>query len=220
MRQVGGSIRNKILAVLALGIALVVAGALYGFAAARSGLATVARVNDTLIAQSIDTQALEGAFKEQVTQWMSAIVRGHDADSLERSWKQFTYREREVRRGAEKLRDAVELPAARELLGKFLTAHKEMGDRYRAAVESFKTGGGVKQSEYPEYFWNGLRRFTAGWHENHLVQEWIPVVPEIKSRLEAGCRYADVGCGQGLAVVRLAQAFPQSHRTPRRRAGG
>jgi methyl-accepting chemotaxis protein-1 (serine sensor receptor) len=141
MGQATGTIRNKILAVLALGIALVVAGALYGFAAARSGLATVARVNDTLIAQSIETQALEGAFKEQVQQWMSAIVRGHDADSLERSWKQFTYREREVRRGAEKLRDAVELPAARELLGKFLTAHKEMGERYRAAIESFKAGG-------------------------------------------------------------------------------
>ena len=32
---VAGSIRNKILAVLALGIAMVVAGSLYGFAAAR-----------------------------------------------------------------------------------------------------------------------------------------------------------------------------------------
>ena len=77
-------------------------------------------------------------------------------------------------------------------------------------IESFKNGGGVKQSEYPQYFWNGLRRFTAGWHENHLVQEWIPAVPEINAKLEAGCRYADVGCGQGLAVVRLAQAFPNS----------
>jgi hypothetical protein len=77
-------------------------------------------------------------------------------------------------------------------------------------IESFKTGGGVPQSEYPEYFWNGLRRFTAGWHENHLVQEWIPAVPDVQAKLEAGCRYADVGCGQGLAIIRLAQAFPNS----------
>ena len=77
-------------------------------------------------------------------------------------------------------------------------------------IESFRTGGGVQQSEYPDYFWNGLRRFTAGWHENHLVQEWIPAVQEVHSKLEAGCRYADVGCGQGLALVRLAQAFPNS----------
>jgi SAM-dependent methyltransferase len=77
-------------------------------------------------------------------------------------------------------------------------------------IESFKTGGGVPQSDYPKAFWNGVRRSTAGWHENLLVQQWIPAVPEVKEKLEAGCRYADVGCGQGLAVIRLAQAFPDS----------
>jgi methyl-accepting chemotaxis protein-1 (serine sensor receptor) len=137
----GGSIRNKILAVLALGIALVVAGALYGFAAARSGLATVARVNDTLIAQSIEAQALEGTFKEQVQQWMSVLVRGHDPAALDKSWKQFTFREREVRRGGEKLRGSVESPAAQALLDKFLAAHKEMGGKYRDALEQYKASG-------------------------------------------------------------------------------
>jgi 2-polyprenyl-3-methyl-5-hydroxy-6-metoxy-1,4-benzoquinol methylase len=77
-------------------------------------------------------------------------------------------------------------------------------------VESFRTGRGVAQSEYPSEFWSGLRRFTAGWHENHLVQEWIPAVPDVHRKLIDGCRYADVGCGQGLAVIRLAQAFPNS----------
>ncbi len=76
--------------------------------------------------------------------------------------------------------------------------------------EAFRTGGGVPQSAYSQDFWDGLVRFTGGWHENHLVQEWIPAVPDIKAKLEAGCRYADVGCGQGLALTRLAQAFPNS----------
>src|SRR5947207_7059419 len=141
MRWITGSIRNKILAVFLLGIAMVVAGALYGFAAARSGLATVARVNDTLIAQAIETQALESTFKEQVQQWMSVLVRGHDAQALDKSWKQFTFREREVKRGAEKLRDSVELANARELLEKFLAAHAAMGSKYRAALEAYKASG-------------------------------------------------------------------------------
>ncbi|MGZ5087612.1 MAG: methyl-accepting chemotaxis protein [Usitatibacter sp.] len=141
MNWIAGSIRNKILAVFLLGIAMVVAGALYGFAAARSGLAAVARVNDTLMAQAIETQALEATFKEQVQQWMSVLVRGHDPDALEKSWKQFTFREREVRRGAEKLREAVELPAARALLVQFLAAHEAMGVKYREALESFKASG-------------------------------------------------------------------------------
>jgi methyl-accepting chemotaxis protein-1 (serine sensor receptor) len=141
MNWFASSLRNKILAVFVLGIALVVAGALYGFAAARSGLATVARVNDTLIAQAIDTQALEGTFKEQVAQWMSVLVRGHDEKALEKSWKQFTFREREVRRAAEKLRDAVEVQGARDLLDKFLAAHKEMGGKLRNALEAYKASG-------------------------------------------------------------------------------
>ena len=77
-------------------------------------------------------------------------------------------------------------------------------------IESFKTGGGVAQDQYPQQFWRGLGRFTAGWHENHLVQEWIPAVPDVHAKLQQGARYADVGCGQGLALVRLAQAFPNS----------
>ena len=141
MNWFAGSVRNKILAAFVLGLGMVVAGALYGFGAARGGLADVAKVNDTLIAQSIDAQAVEAIFKEQIQQWMSVLVRGHDAAALDKSWKQFTFREREVRRGAEKLREAVELPAARERLDQFLAAHKAMGDKYRAALETYKASG-------------------------------------------------------------------------------
>jgi 2-polyprenyl-3-methyl-5-hydroxy-6-metoxy-1,4-benzoquinol methylase len=77
-------------------------------------------------------------------------------------------------------------------------------------VDAFRSGGGVPQSAYSDDFWTGLGRFTAGWHENLLVQQWIPAVPGLQARLESGCRLADVGCGQGLALIRLAQAFPAS----------
>jgi methyl-accepting chemotaxis protein-1 (serine sensor receptor) len=141
MKWLANSIRNKILAVFVLGFAMVVAGALYGFAAARSGLATVARVNDTLIAQAIETQAVESTFKEQLQQWMSVLVRGSDPKALDKSWKQFMFREREVRRGAEKLRETVELQAARELLDKFLASHAAMGTKFRDGLEAFKAAG-------------------------------------------------------------------------------
>jgi methyl-accepting chemotaxis protein-1 (serine sensor receptor) len=139
MNFIATSIRNKILAVFLFGIALVVAGALYGFTAARSGLAAVAQVNDTLIAQAIASQGLASTFKEQVQGWMGVLVRGHDAGALEKSWKQFTFREREVRRAGEKLRESVELPAARALLDKFLADHKVMGEKYREALEAYKS---------------------------------------------------------------------------------
>jgi SAM-dependent methyltransferase len=77
-------------------------------------------------------------------------------------------------------------------------------------VESFKTGGGVPQSAYAQDFWDGLTRFTGAWFENQLVQDWIPALPEVEAKLKAGARWADVGCGGGLALVQLAQAFPAS----------
>jgi methyl-accepting chemotaxis protein-1 (serine sensor receptor) len=139
MNFIASSIRNKILAVFLLGIAVVVAAALYGFTAARSGLATVAQVNDTLIAQAIASQGLASTFKELVQGWMGVLVRGHDPAALDKNWKQFTFREREVRRAGEKLRESIELPAARALLDKFLADHKVMGEKYREALEAFKS---------------------------------------------------------------------------------
>jgi 2-polyprenyl-3-methyl-5-hydroxy-6-metoxy-1,4-benzoquinol methylase/DNA-binding transcriptional ArsR family regulator len=77
-------------------------------------------------------------------------------------------------------------------------------------VEAFRSGGGVPQSAYPADTWDGMCRFTRPWFENLLVQEWIPAVPEVKAKLERGARYADVGCGAGLALIKLARAFPRS----------
>ena len=78
-------------------------------------------------------------------------------------------------------------------------------------MEAFRHGGGVPQSAYDENMWDGLTRFTAGWFENLLVQQWLPAMPEVHALLDRGAKVADVGCGQGWALIKLAQAFPQSH---------
>jgi len=77
-------------------------------------------------------------------------------------------------------------------------------------IHSFQHGGGVPQSAYPEDFWDGLERFTAGWFENLLLQQWIPAMPDVQAKLERGTSFADVGCGRGRALIKLAQAFPRS----------
>jgi SAM-dependent methyltransferase len=77
-------------------------------------------------------------------------------------------------------------------------------------TEAFRTGGGVDQSLYGSDWWDGMERFTAAWVENLLVQEWVPLVPEVRAKLEAGAKVADVGCGRGRALVKLAQTYPNS----------
>jgi hypothetical protein len=77
-------------------------------------------------------------------------------------------------------------------------------------LTAFRNGGGVSQSQYNEMMWNGLERFSCTWFENLLLQQWIPVMPDVKVHLERGCDAADVGCGRGHALIKLARAFPRS----------
>ena len=82
--------------------------------------------------------------------------------------------------------------------------------RFPAVLEAFRHGGGIRQDDYPDDVYVGMDRFTAMWHENLLLQQWLPACPDAVAKLEAGGRLADVGCGQGRAVVRLAKAFPRA----------
>lgn len=77
-------------------------------------------------------------------------------------------------------------------------------------TDAFQTGGGVSLASYPDSMFSGIDRFTAGWFENLLLQQWLPAVPGVLQKLENGCRMADVGTGHGRALIRLANAFPKS----------
>jgi 2-polyprenyl-3-methyl-5-hydroxy-6-metoxy-1,4-benzoquinol methylase len=81
---------------------------------------------------------------------------------------------------------------------------------FNAVADRFRDGGGVEQASYPDDFWDGLSRFTNAWFENLLVPVWIPAMPDLAAKLEAGALCADVGCGAGRASIKLAQEYPSS----------
>ena len=78
-------------------------------------------------------------------------------------------------------------------------------------IQAFRDGGGVPQAAYDEITWDGQERFTNTWFESLLIPVWMPLMPEVHSRLERGTTLADIGCGRGRAIVKLAQAYPNSH---------
>jgi 2-polyprenyl-3-methyl-5-hydroxy-6-metoxy-1,4-benzoquinol methylase len=80
-------------------------------------------------------------------------------------------------------------------------------------IESFRSGGGVHQAAYPVNFWDGMERFTAGRFENLLLQQWIPAMPDAERKLTQGVDVADIGCGRGRALIKMAQAFGKSEYT-------
>ena len=77
-------------------------------------------------------------------------------------------------------------------------------------LDAFRNGGGVPQAAYTSHFWDGLERFTAGWFEHLMLQQWLPAMPDVQRKLEQGALAADVGCGRGQASIKLAAAFPKS----------
>lgn len=85
---------------------------------------------------------------------------------------------------------------------------KGLWDVMPALRDRFSRGGGVDLGAYGQDWWDGMERLTATWAENFLLEEWIPQA-ELEGRLVDGARVADIGCGKGRALVRLAQAFPK-----------
>jgi len=75
-------------------------------------------------------------------------------------------------------------------------------------TEAFRQGGGVRQANYSSAMWDGLERFSAGWFNNLLLQQWIPAMPAVQAKFQSGVKVADVGCGRGRALIKLAEAFP------------
>ena len=77
-------------------------------------------------------------------------------------------------------------------------------------TDAFRSGGGVPQSAYSDDMWNGMERMTASWFDHQLVPVWLAAMPEVEAALRAGADVADVGCGRGRALIKLAQTHPSS----------
>lgn len=77
-----------------------------------------------------------------------------------------------------------------------------------AVTDCFTRGGGVPHSGQSRDMDCATQRYSSLFFRFHLVQEWIPK-SGLESRLKAGSRVADIGCGHGESVLTLAHAYPK-----------
>ncbi len=75
-------------------------------------------------------------------------------------------------------------------------------------VEEFRAGTGAAFGLFDLHDLQAA--FTRPVFVNHLTQNWLPALPEVQARLEVGApvRIAEVGCGEGLAAITIARAYP------------
>ena len=64
---------------------------------------------------------------------------------------------------------------------------------------AMRTGLGLGWHEHDSSLFHGTERFFRPGYAANLVSQWIPALDGMQSRLLAGARVADVGCGQGVA---------------------
>jgi len=76
-------------------------------------------------------------------------------------------------------------------------------------VEAFHTGAGVPYSRFPK-FGAIMAEESAARYDKALISEIIPSIPHAVEKLTAGATLADVGCGQGYALLLLAKEYPNS----------
>jgi 2-polyprenyl-3-methyl-5-hydroxy-6-metoxy-1,4-benzoquinol methylase len=77
-------------------------------------------------------------------------------------------------------------------------------------VEEFRSGTGAAFGLFDLH--DVQAAFTRPVFVNHLTQSWLPALPEVQAKLTAGdkVRIAEVGCGEGLASITIAKAYPNA----------
>ena len=77
-------------------------------------------------------------------------------------------------------------------------------------IDAFRTGVGLSYEDLGPNAAHRTERMLGPWTRQELVPKIIPALDEVAEKLTAGAVAADVGCGGGIAIITMAQAFPNS----------
>ncbi len=79
--------------------------------------------------------------------------------------------------------------------------------------DSFRTGLGHDYDSHGAEGAVGIERSFEPWNRSFLLPAVLPALHGVTTKLAAGARVADVGCGAGGALLLMADAYPQSQFT-------
>jgi ubiquinone/menaquinone biosynthesis C-methylase UbiE len=77
-------------------------------------------------------------------------------------------------------------------------------------TDAFRTGAGLGWHEHDEDVFLGCEQFFRPGYTANLVSSWIPALDGVDSKLRAGAKVADIGCGLGASTILLAREYPNS----------
>jgi len=83
-------------------------------------------------------------------------------------------------------------------------------EQLKVLPDSFRTGLGYDYDAHGAVGAAGIEKSFEPWYRNSLIPVGLPALEGVVKKLEAGAVAADVGCGAGIAVCLMAEAFPKS----------
>lgn len=75
---------------------------------------------------------------------------------------------------------------------------------------AFRGNGALAWGEHHPCLFCGTEWFFRTGYRAYLTTQWIPALDGVETKLRAGARVADVGCGHGASVVAMAAAYTNS----------
>jgi ubiquinone/menaquinone biosynthesis C-methylase UbiE len=75
-------------------------------------------------------------------------------------------------------------------------------------LEAYRTGSGIPYVDYGRDLREGQGRMNRNMLLYQFAQEYLPAIPDVHDKLQAGGRVADIGCGVGWSGIGLARAYP------------
>ena len=82
---------------------------------------------------------------------------------------------------------------------------------FDSVIEKFSSGDGISYQNYPE-FQAFMSQLANAKHRQVLVDQFLPSVDEgrLVGKMKSGIRVCDLGCGEGIAMILMAESFPNS----------
>jgi len=93
------------------------------------------------------------------------------------------------------------------LLGPVVRFIVGFGQRLPDLLTAYRTGDGIDWADYGDDVIEAQEALNRPQFQ-HYLKDWVADLPDVASRLEAGGRIADIGCGTGWSSVWFARHFP------------
>ncbi len=138
MDHVTHSIRSKLLLISGVGMALLLASALFGLTLSWNTVRSFQYEVGALSDQELAILTMQTDFKKQVQEWKDTLLRGSDPAALAKYWANFEKQERIVQQEGAALGQELRDPKMRDLVARFVDAHNTMGAAYRKGLQAFK----------------------------------------------------------------------------------